>query len=147
VTVSFFLAIVMGIFSFFSGSNSKPDTPVNENKTLNWLVLDKLEDLEALSSDSHNKPVLIYKHSTRCGVSSMAKKRIEKEWPFENDEVSIYYLDLIAFRNVSNEIERRFNVQHQSPQLIALYKGKVVNHNSHYAINLEELTKIFESLK
>jgi bacillithiol system protein YtxJ len=47
----------------------------------------------------------------------MALKQFENEFDFSN-KVTAYFLDLIAYRDVSNEIMNRFGVQHQSPQLM-----------------------------
>jgi len=89
---------------------------------------------------SHEKPQLIFKHSTRCSISSMAKSRLEREWNLEN--VQPWYLDLIAYRNVSNAITSKLGVHHASPQAILLKNGEVVHDSSHSSISVADLSKV-----
>lgn len=88
---------------------------------------------------SHEKPQLIFKHSTRCSISSMAKDRLEREWNLEN--VEPWYLDLIAYRNISNAITSQLGVHHESPQAILLKDGIVVYDDSHNSISVSEIAK------
>ncbi len=90
---------------------------------------------------SNKKPVLIFKHSTRCGISRMALKNFERSFDIENEQLAIYLLDLIQFRTISNEIASKFKVQHQSPQAIVVYQEKVVYYDSHYGISVEAIKK------
>lgn len=101
---------------------------------MNWKHLILEEGLETIAKESHNKPQLIFKHSTRCSISSMAKNRLERDWNLEN--VDTWYLDLIAYRPVSNMIEKRFGVRHESPQAILIDKGQVSYHASHNSISV-----------
>ena len=87
---------------------------------------------------SNEKPVAIFKHSTRCSVSRMALKQFENEFN-SPDSVETYFLDLIAYRDVSNEIATRFQVVHQSPQLVLIKEGKSVYNASHSDIDAQEL--------
>jgi len=98
---------------------------------LNWKILN---DLVALSE---TKPVLLFKHSTRCSISAVAKNRLETKWDLTDDDVVPYYLDLLAYRPVSDEIATKFNVHHESPQIILLSKGDVIMDESHLDINVE----------
>ena len=88
---------------------------------------------------SHEKPQLIFKHSTRCSISSMAKDRLEREWNLEN--VEPWYLDLITYRNVSNAIASQLGVHHESPQAILLKDGVVLHDSSHNAISVQRLSE------
>ncbi len=78
----------------------------------------------------------VFKHSTRCSISSMAKSRVEREW---NLDIPIYYLDLLQYRSLSNFIASYSGVEHQSPQLIIFQDGAVVYHASHNAIQVAAL--------
>jgi bacillithiol system protein YtxJ len=89
---------------------------------------------------SNEKPVAIFKHSTRCSVSRMALKQFENEFN-SSDKVTPYFLDLIEYRAISNEIASRFGVTHQSPQLILVKEGKAIYNVSHSDIDAEELSK------
>ena len=124
--------------SFFKNMfSSSDDKESNENK-INWNELTDLGQLNEIMTISSEKPVAIFKHSTRCSVSRMALKQFENEFD-SSDKVTPYFLDLIAFREVSNEIAARFGVVHQSPQLILIKEGKAVYNVSHSDIDAEEL--------
>lgn len=110
----------------------------NNNSTIKWNILSDLGELNKIINLSHDKPVVIFKHSTRCSVSRMALKQFENEFDFQ-DKVTPYFLDLIAFRNVSNEIANRFDVVHQSPQIILIKDGKAIYNASHSDIDANDL--------
>jgi bacillithiol system protein YtxJ len=78
----------------------------------------------------------IFKHSTRCSISSMAKNRVERDWDLD---FPIYYLDLIQYRSVSNLIAAKSGIEHQSPQLIVFQNGLPVYDASHNAIDANEI--------
>lgn len=107
-----------------------------------WKKLESEEQLEQLKTASQDKKVLIFKHSTRCPISSMALDRLERSW--KNDEmesVAPYYLDLIALRNVSSKTAETFNIQHESPQVLLIKDGKCIYNASHMGINYDALKK------
>lgn len=119
----------MGIFNLFSSSGSSE----KKQSELNWVPLESLSQLDEIENISANKKVLIFKHSTRCGISSMVLKAFKSS--FKPDENTVlYYLDLLSHRNVSNEIANRFGVTHQSPQLLVIENGSCTNHGSHHQI-------------
>ncbi len=110
------------------------------SKMLNWIPLAterQLDELVQLSFTEGVDAVAIFKHSTRCSISSMVKNRLERVWNVGTKNIPVYYLDLIAFRSLSNEIANRFGIEHESPQLLFIQKGKVVSHASHSAIEAE----------
>jgi bacillithiol system protein YtxJ len=125
----------MSIFNSIFGSSENNTNP----SKVNWILLTDLEQLNEISLLSDEKPVVIFKHSTRCSISRMALKQFEKEYDLSDNEVTTYFLDLIAFRDISNEIASRFNVVHQSPQLLLIVGGKSVYDVSHSAIDADEL--------
>lgn len=104
---------------------------------MNWNNITTEEQIETLVKESENTPVLIFKHSTRCSISSMVKDRVERSWNLEG-KVKPYYLDLIQYRSISNLIAQKFNVEHQSPQAIVLKDGMVHYDASHMAISLDQ---------
>jgi bacillithiol system protein YtxJ len=112
----------------------------NENKAakMDWTILKDLGQLNEIVDLSTLKPVVIFKHSTRCSVSRMALKQFESEFAI-HDEVLLYFLDLLEHRDISNEIEKRFKVEHQSPQIIIVKDGKTIYHASHSDIQAEQL--------
>lgn len=84
---------------------------------------------------------MIFKHSTRCGISSMVMKQFVATYNFTENEMDLYYLDLLSYRDVSNEVGYKFQVMHQSPQLLVIRNGVVVAHASHGAINDLDLNR------
>ena len=105
---------------------------------MNWKNLTTLQDLEKAIEASHNQPVALFKHSTRCPVSFAAKKTVEHDWDLDIDA---YYLDLIAHRDISNAIAEKLGVEHQSPQMILVKNGKAVYDASHAAIDVENMSE------
>jgi bacillithiol system protein YtxJ len=112
---------------------------------IEWLSLEKeqqLDEIVQLSYDAQVDAVAIFKHSTRCSISSMAKNRLERNWNPSNKNIPVYYLDLLSFRQLSNEVANRFDLIHESPQLLLIQKGELKAHASHSAISstlIEEL--------
>ncbi len=119
----------------FGTSNEK-----NPLSKVGWRSLTDLGQLNEIIDLSTEKPVVIFKHSTRCSISRMVLKQFENEFDF-NDKVVSFLLDLIEYRNISNEITSRFGVQHQSPQIILICDGKAVYNASHESIEAAKLVK------
>lgn len=109
---------------------------------MNWNTLDNTDTIAEIKESSAVQPILIFKHSTRCSISSMALNRLERDW---NDEdmksIKAYYLDLIKNRDVSNAVATAFNVQHQSPQVLIIKDGKCLYDNSHMGISYREISQ------
>lgn len=107
---------------------------------MKWNELNNLQQLGQLLKDSHDKKVIIFKHSTRCSISRAALDRLERHWKQEElGEVQPYFLDLISYREISNQIQDVLNVDHESPQLILISKGAAVYHRSHFEIDYQDL--------
>ncbi|MCD8539842.1 MAG: bacillithiol system redox-active protein YtxJ [Leadbetterella sp.] len=106
-----------------------------------WQKLTDIAQLDTLTEESRNVAVGIFKHSTRCSISATALDRLERNWPKAagTEAVKMYYLDLIAHRDISNAVAERYGVQHESPQFILLKDGEAVYHESHYDIHLGEI--------
>ena len=124
----------MGLFSNVFGSSENQN---KSNSTVNWIPLTDLSQLDEIVTLSNEKPVVIFKHSTRCSVSRFALKQFESE--YDLTDVDAYFLDLLEYRVISNEIASRFGVYHQSPQLLLIKEGKSVYDVSHSDINAREL--------
>lgn len=107
---------------------------------MNWTPLTTEEALSEAKKLSADKPVLIFKHSTRCPVSHMALSWFERSWKEEEmEEVEPYFLDLISYRPISAKVAEEFAVQHESPQLLLIRNGKCTYHRSHSNISYKEL--------
>ena len=105
-----------------------------EEKVLPWILLTSLDQLQEISEKSKGKTQLIFKHSTRCGISRMVLNQFIENYDLETN-ADLYYLDLLSYRDVSNEVGYKFNVLHQSPQLLIIKNDIVAKHASHGAIN------------
>ncbi len=112
----------------------------NPLSKVGWRSLTDLGQLNEIIDLSTEKPVVIFKNSTRCSISRMVLKQFENEFDF-NEKVVSFLLDLIEYRNISNEIASRFGVQHQSPQIILICDGKAVYNASHESIEAAKLVK------
>lgn len=108
-----------------------------------WENLNSIAQLEEIKNQSKSQKVLIFKHSTRCSISSSALNRLERSWQqAEMENVKTYFLDLIQFRNVSNQIAEEFGVPHQSPQVIVIDQAKAIYDNSHMGIAYDALKEV-----
>ncbi len=125
----------MSMFSTIFGNSEEQD---KLNSKINWIPLQHLGQLDEMVAFSNAKPAVIFKHSTRCSVSRFALKQFENEFDLE-DDVDVYFLDLLEYRDISNEIASRFGVYHQSPQLLLIKEGKSVYDVSHSDIDAREL--------
>lgn len=106
---------------------------------INWIPLTENNQLDTLIKLSNTKAVLIFKHSTRCGISRMALKNFEKQYDLNGSQIELYYLDLLNNKTLSNEIATKFQISHQSPQVIVIQNEKVIYDDSHYQISVEEI--------
>ena len=114
--------------------------------SLHWNNLTTVEDLDALIARSYDVPCLIFKHSTRCEISAIAKYRLTDDWSFGPDQVEAYYLDLISYRAVSARIAEVFQVHHESPQVLLISDGECVYDVSHLDITVPELDDALSSI-
>lgn len=108
--------------------------------SINWMILKDLEGLDTWNDLSFQKPVLFFKHSTRCSISSMAKDRFERGWIYSEEEIIPVYLDLISYREISNRMADMYGVVHQSPQVLLIKKGECVHSASHNSIDAGRLS-------
>jgi len=107
--------------------------------SLRWNSLHSIEEFNALLRRSHEVPCLIFKHSTRCNISAIAKYRLEDDWDFPETTLEAYYLDLLAFRPISAHIADALQVHHESPQVLLVVDGECVYDASHLDISVAEL--------
>jgi bacillithiol system protein YtxJ len=121
----------MGVFNYIYGKSGNQNS---SGSKVNWIPLTLMGQLDEIIALSSEKPAVIFKHSTRCSVSRMALKQFENEYNL-GDTVDAYFLDLLEHRDISNEIAARFNVYHQSPQLLLIQDGKSVYDVSHSDID------------
>ena len=125
----------MGFINKLFGSNTEP----KEEKVLPWISLNNIQQLNDIDEKSISKTQVVFKHSTRCGISRMVMNQFVNAYSLNEKDLDLYYLDLLSFRDVSNEVGYKFQVMHQSPQVLVIKNGVVVAHASHGAINEVDL--------
>ena len=128
----------MGLFDkLFGGDTSslKVSEKSSQKEGIAWIDLSTTEQLDEIVEKSKTKPQFIFKHSTRCGVSRMVISQLKKDYKLTEALADMYYLDLLNHRDISQAIADRFNVVHESPQLLVLKNGVVVKHENHGSIN------------
>ncbi|TGV01429.1 bacillithiol system redox-active protein YtxJ [Flavivirga rizhaonensis] len=127
----------MGLLNkIFGGTN---DT--KEERDIPWIPLNEIPQLDFIEKKSATKTQVIFKHSTRCGISSMVMRQFVSSYNLTEKDLDLYYLDLINYRDVSNEVGYKFQVMHESPQLLVIKNGVVIAHASHGAINEVDLRR------
>jgi bacillithiol system protein YtxJ len=109
-----------------------------------WKNLEQLTALEEIDKASFTHPILIFKHSTRCSISDVAKARLDREDNLNG--VDFYYLDLIKHRDISNALAEKYNVHHESPQILLIHNGECVYDESHIGITMAEIKEQVTSL-
>lgn len=105
---------------------------------LNWIPLTELEALDTLLKSK--RPVLVFKHSTRCGISRFALRNFESYMVEKRETIDFVFLDILNYRSISNALAQRFDVRHESPQLLIFDNGKLTAHFSHGGINEGQIT-------
>lgn len=128
----------MGLFDNFLKSADKEESSVK----INWVPLSDIAQLEDIIKISSAKPVLIFKHSTRCGISRMVLKNFESDYDIPETDIDMYFLNLLEYRNLSNDISEKFKVGHQSPQVLLIKNKKSVYDSSHHSITIEAIKEI-----
>jgi bacillithiol system protein YtxJ len=115
-----------------------------------WLSLNNAEQLKTLftqAGSSGPNIAVIFKHSTRCSISRMVLSRLEEKWAVDPSEVPFYYLDLIAYRQLSDEIASHLGVRHESPQLLIIRNNTCLYNKTHTSISAEDAQHFLENLK
>ncbi|WP_373519117.1 bacillithiol system redox-active protein YtxJ [Pricia sp.] len=122
----------MGLFGNIFGSKKSDGKETREK--VPWIPLTSLEQLEEIERKSASRPQVVFKHSTTCGVSRMVLNMFEKNPILKEDSLDLYFLDLHRYREISNEISQKFQLLHQSPQLLIIKNGETIAHGSHGGI-------------
>lgn len=113
---------------------------------MDWIKLTDEQELNTIKEISNSHPVLIFKHSTRCSISSTALNRLERSWKEEEvKNIKPYMLDLLSFRSLSNKISDEFKIAHESPQILLIRNGQCFFNASHLSINYQEILKQAET--
>lgn len=107
----------------------------------NFIKLDSTERLEQLFEESHDKPVILFKHSTTCPISSGVYQEISRV----AGDINLVVVQ--SARPISLAIAEKTGIRHESPQAIVIKNGEVVYHASHFDVTAEDVLKSLESLE
>ena len=128
----------MGLLNkIFGGS-----TEQKEEKVLPWIFLTSESQLEEIIKKSFEKTQVVFKHSTRCSISSVSMNKFVKNYNVPKEDADLYYLDLLNYRSVSDEVGYKFQVMHQSPQVLVIKNGEAVYDASHYSIQTDKILEL-----
>jgi bacillithiol system protein YtxJ len=104
-----------------------------------FVNVDSLERLDSLFAESHQRPVVLFKHSTTCGISSGVYREVA------NVETDVNLVVIQTHREISNAISARTGIRHQSPQAIVIHRGEAAYHASHYDIEAVHIELTLET--
>lgn len=104
---------------------------------MHWIHLTDEEQLKTILTKSQSRPQVIFKHSTRCSISAVALQRLQKV--SQPADIDFYFLDLLSYRQLSNQIAETFSVEHESPQVLLIKNGECVYEESHMGISMNEI--------
>ena len=130
----------MSLFSAFKKEDSSKQ--VKENQKFPWIDLTSLDQFLEIKEQSKIIPVVIFKHSTRCVISRMVLREFESSFDKDGKSVALYFLDLLSYRETSNQVGEIFQVFHQSPQLLVIKNGEAIYHASHNEIKADAIKDI-----
>lgn len=106
---------------------------------MNWNPITSIDQLAQIKEQSFQTPQVIFKHSTRCSISSMVLNRLERSTVPK--QVAFHYLDLLTYRSISDQITTDFAVYHESPQVLLIKNGECVYDESHHGISMDEIAE------
>jgi bacillithiol system protein YtxJ len=107
---------------------------------MKWIELKELDQVQQIKHESAQQPVLIFKHSSRCNISRASLDRLERKWDSaEMAHVKPYFLDLLSFREISNQLADQFKVEHESPQVLVIADGKSILNLTHFQIDYDSI--------
>jgi bacillithiol system protein YtxJ len=107
---------------------------------MEWILLETADQVDNIKQQQGYS--VIFKHSTRCSISMMAKRRFEMDWENLPADMSLYFLDLIKHRDLSNKVAQDFLVYHESPQLLLIKDGECILDQSHGGISVDETMSV-----
>ena len=132
--------MIRNIISFFKTDTTDRNQKIDCMRT-NWVEVTDKDAIEKIIHRSNRIPQFIFKHSTRCPISSRAYSQISSVTDEISADVEINYVDVIAYRDVSQEIADKLGIEHESPQLLLVESNKVIWDVSHYDIEADDIIK------
>lgn len=106
-------------------------------------TIETVEELDELIASSADRPVVIFKHSNTCPISSRAHREMRRLVE-EGSGAGFAMVVVQQARGLSSEIEGRFGLRHESPQAIVVRDGRAVWNASHFEITRERVASALE---
>ena len=100
-----------------------------------FIELHQANELDELLGKSAQQPVILFKHSNTCGVSARAYREMAKV------EEPVGIVTVQQARPLSNEIENRFKLAHETPQVLIVRNGKLAWSASHFRITADAVNE------
>lgn len=99
-----------------------------------------IEQWEEAYAAAATEPLLIFKHSTQCSISSGAHEELSA-WLEDAKKLEFQVITVLVPENrpVSDAISERLGIKHESPQLLFVRNGSVSWHASHWRITYSTL--------
>jgi bacillithiol system protein YtxJ len=110
-----------------------------------FAALERTEQLDALVHSSFSRPALIIKHSPACGTSFQALDELE-EHREQLDGLDVHLIDVLRQRALSQTIASRFQIRHESPQVLLLVNGHVQWNASHFGVTADRVRQALVSV-
>jgi bacillithiol system protein YtxJ len=106
--------------------------------------LQHIEQLDRLLSESHTRPLLLFKHSFSCGVSAEALDELIDHLNADIVAAGVpdpHYaiVTVQTHRDVSNAVSVRLGVRHETPQALLIRDGRVIWSASHFRVTAEAM--------
>ena len=98
---------------------------------MNWIIADSADRIYEAADLSQEERVLIFKYSHRCVINYTMKMLLQKEWNEGEMSMKTYLVNVIDSRDISNDITKQFEVEHHSPQVLIIEKGKCIANFTH----------------
>jgi len=115
---------------------------------MNWIHIKSEDMIDDIKKESYKNRVLIFKYSPKCSINMLMMNMLEREWNCsELENIKTYFINIIAYRHISNMIESEFDVYHESPQVLIIENGKSIHDVSHGKIRYENLKEVLKCEK
>lgn len=96
-----------------------------------FLPLTSASDLAEALATSYEQPVVLYKHSATCPLSTRARRAVQ---PIAEGAVPTYEVVVQQARPVSQQISTELGIRHETPQVLIVHHGTPVFETSHGAV-------------
>jgi bacillithiol system protein YtxJ len=113
-----------------------------------WKIINNKSQLVEIENESYSNPVVIFKNSSRCGISQSMLLNFQQDMRQANSgSMGFYLLDIVKNRDISSIIAQQFNLHHESPQLLVIENGECTYHKNHWNISYSDLIKYIKDTK